>query len=238
LTAVRELKEAVMRLIGDFAEWLIGMAARETNVADLHRLFCERLVSIGIPLWRSSLGLEVLSPEIDGSQFRWVARQVETRLMPRGSDYSDSPGRVAEDTGNPYRRRLDTPVSDMPLLEELRQMGATDYYIIPLPFIDRQRTAHISFATLNPEGFTDADLATLNDAALIFSPCAERFVLRQIAIDLLTTYVGRRSAAKIYEGALDRGNRNDHRDDPDRRSQRFHPLFRNAPDRQCAFDAE
>ena len=194
-----------MRLIGDFSKWLIETAAREKNVADLHRLFSEKLVSFGIPLWRSSLGLEVLNPEIDGSQFRWVAHEVETRLMPRGSDYSDSPGRVVDDTGKPYRRRLDAPVSEMWLLEELRQMGATDYYIVPLPFIDRQRTAHISFATLNPEGFTDADLGTLNDAALIFSPCAERFVLRQIAIDLLTTYVGRRSAAKIYEGSLDRG---------------------------------
>lgn len=194
-----------MRLIGDFAGWLIEMAAREKNVAELHRLFCEGLVSFGIPLWRSSLGLEVLNPEIDGSQFRWVAHEIETRLMPRGTDYGGSPGQVVDDTGKPYRRRLDAPVSDMPLLEELRQMGATDYYIVPLPFIDRQRTAHISFATLKPQGFTDGDLEALSDAALIFSPCAERYVLRQIAIDLLITYVGRRSAAKIYEGALDRG---------------------------------
>jgi adenylate cyclase len=194
-----------LRLIGDFSEWLIELAAREKNIAELHRLFCERLVSLGIPLWRSSLGLEVLNPEIDGSQFRWVAHEVETRLMPRGSDYGDSPGRVVDDTDKPYRRRLDAPVSDLPLLEDLRQMGATDYYIVPLPFIDRQRTAHISFATLKSQGFTDGDLQALSDAALIFGPCAERYVLRQIAIDLLVTYVGRRSAAKIYEGALDRG---------------------------------
>jgi adenylate cyclase len=194
-----------LRLIGDFSEWLIELAAREKDVAELHRRFCERLVSLGIPLWRSSLGLEVLNPEIDGSQFRWVAHEVETRLMPRGTDYGGSPGQVVDDTGKTYRRRLDAPVSDMPLLEELRQMGATDYYIVPLPFIDRQRTAHISFATLKSQGFTDGDLQALSDAALIFGPCAERYVLRQIAIDLLITYVGRRSAAKIYEGALDRG---------------------------------
>jgi adenylate cyclase len=194
-----------LQLIGDFSKWLIEMAAREKNLAELHRLFCERLASFGIPLWRSSLGLEVLNPEIDGSQFRWVAHETQTLRMPRGTDYGGSPGQVVDDTGKPYRRRLDAAVNDMPLLEELRQMGATDYYIVPLPFIDRQRTAHISFATLKPEGFTDRDLEALSDAALIFSPCAERYVLRQIAIDLLTTYVGGRSAAKIYEGALDRG---------------------------------
>ncbi len=93
----------------------------------------------------------------------------------------------------------------MPLLEELREMGASDYYIVPLAFIDRHRTSHISFATLKPEGFAEGELAALREAALLFSPCAERHVLRKIALDLLTTYVGSRSAEKIYDGAVDRG---------------------------------
>ena len=189
----------------DFAPWLVEVATRERSVVDLHRLFCERLVELGLPLWRSSLGLEVLNPTIDGAQFRWVAHEVETEIMPRGFDYHDSPGRIAEETRAPYRRRLDAPVDDMPLLEGLRQMGASDYYIVPLAFIDRHRTAHLSFATLKPEGFAESDLAALREAALLFSPCAERYVLRRIALDLLNTYVGRRSAEKIYEGAVDRG---------------------------------
>lgn len=194
-----------MQLGGDFAAWLVKMAARERTVGDLHRLFCEKLVAIGLPLWRSSLGLEGLDPEIVGSQFRWVAHEVEMRLMPRGGDFSDSPGQVVDETGKSYRRRLDAPVTDMPLLEELQQMGATDYYIAPLAFLDPHRTAHISFATLKPEGFADGDITRLAEAALIFGPCAERYVLRKMAIDLLDTYVGARSGAKVYDGAVDRG---------------------------------
>jgi len=105
-----------LRLIGDFSKWLIEMAAREKNLAELHRLFCERLASFGIPLWRSSLGLEVLNPEIDGSQFRWVAHETQTLRMPRGTDYGGSPGQVVDDTGKSYRRRLDAAANDMPPL--------------------------------------------------------------------------------------------------------------------------
>lgn len=197
-----------MPLGRDFVDWLIETAVGDKTVAELHPQLCEKLVAVGLPLWRSSLGLELLNPEIEGSQFRWVAREVNTVTMPRGYDsgeYANSPAKVVDDTRKPFRRRLDGPVGDMPLLEDIRQMGATDYYIMPLPFIDQQRTAHISFATQKPGGFSAREIADLNDASLLFSPYAERRVLKKIAVDLLTTYVGSRSAAKVYEGAIDRG---------------------------------
>jgi adenylate cyclase len=100
---------------------------------------------------------------------------------------------------------LDRPISDVQLLENLRQAGATEYYIVPLPFLDRERSAHISFATQRAGGFTEGEIAILTDAAFLLAPYAERRVLKRIAVDLLTTYVGRRSAAKVYNGILDRG---------------------------------
>lgn len=197
-----------MSLTGDFADWLIATASGEKTAAELHNLLCEKLVALGLPLWRSSLGLELLNPEIEGSQFRWVAHEVKTVTLPRGnglSDYDNSPAQIVDETRKPFRRRLDAAIADMPLLEDLRQAGATDYYILPLPFIDLQRTAHISFATQRPGGFSDAEIADLTGASLLFSPYAERRVLKKITIDLLNAYVGRRSAAKVYEGAIDRG---------------------------------
>lgn len=197
-----------MALPGDFIDWLIATAVGDKAVSVLHRELCEKLVSLGFPLWRSSLGLELLNPEIEGSQFRWTAHASETQTSPRGSDisnYNNSPAKIVDDTHKPYRRKIALPITDMPLLEELRLAGATDYYIVPLPFIDQQRTAHISYATQEPGGFTDAQISGLARAALLFSPYAERRVLKKIAVDLLTTYVGRRSAEKVYDGALDRG---------------------------------
>ena len=118
-----------MALKSDFIDWLIAAAVGDKAVSVLHREFCEKLVSLGFPLWRSSLGLEWLNPEIEGSQFRWVAYEVEMRTLPRGndaSDYNNSPAKVVDDTHEAYRRRLDAPISDMPLLEDLHQAGATD----------------------------------------------------------------------------------------------------------------
>jgi adenylate cyclase len=83
--------------------------------------------------------------------------------------------------------------------------GATDYIIFPLLFLDTTRSAALSFATRVPAGFSEADLADLEQAAAIFSPYVERYVLRRVAIDLLETYVGPRSAERIFAGRFVRG---------------------------------
>jgi adenylate cyclase len=198
-----------LSLPGEFVDWLIATAVGDKTLPELHRELCEKLVTLGFPLWRSSLGLELLNPEIEGSQFRWVGHEVKTVTLPRGGmrtdEYDNSPAKIVDDTRKPYRRNLDSPITDLPLLEELRLAGATDYFIIPFPFIEQRRTAHISYATQKPGGFSKEQTADLARASLLFSPYAERRVLNKITMDLLTTYVGRRSAAKVYEGAIDRG---------------------------------
>jgi adenylate cyclase len=93
----------------------------------------------------------------------------------------------------------------MPVLEELRDLGCTDYLMVPLPFLDTSRTAVASFATQQAGGFTAADLDELERAARLLSPYAERHVLRRIAIDLLDTYVGPRTGQRIIEGRVERG---------------------------------
>jgi adenylate cyclase len=205
------MSQSEAHLIGDFARWLID-AAGEMNEAhpqgELFRRFCEKLLTLGVPLWRSSLGLELLNPEIAGAQIRWIEHEISVETSARAAnwrDYDNSPAQIVDTTNRPYRRRLDAPVTDVKLLESLRRAGASDYYIVPLPFLDRLRTAHISFATQRPQGFDDAEIELLTDAAQLFGPYAERRVLKRIALDLLSTYVGRRSAEKVYDGVIDRG---------------------------------
>jgi adenylate cyclase len=205
------MTQSEAHVIGDLARWLIEAAAQMRETApqgELHRLFCEKLLALGIPLWRASLGLELLNPEIGGAQIRWIAHEISVETSPRNArrlDYDNSPAQIVDTTNKPYRRKLDGPVSDVQLLETLRRSGATDYYIVPLPFLDRLRSAHISFATQRPQGFSDDEIALLTDAAHLFGPYAERRVLKRIALDLLATYVGRRSAKKVYDGEIDRG---------------------------------
>jgi adenylate cyclase len=197
-----------MREVGDLALWLAENAA--LPIADLHDSFCRRLDAEGLPLWRAVLGTETLHPEQLGGQLVWLSEAEPTETVyyhgvERTSSYLSSPLRVVDETGRAYRRRLDGDVSDMPLLEELKESGATDYMIVPLAFLDRTRSASISFATKRQRGFADAELERLELATLLASPYVERHVLRRIAVGLLDTYVGRHAGERIFSGQVRRG---------------------------------
>jgi adenylate cyclase len=178
--------------VEDIALWLANDAPHHTFEA-LFGAFCRRMVQSGSPVWRASLGLEVLHPEVSGWQHIWTDNSLSVHgadraTAPTSQSYLNSPTRVVDETERPFRRRLEAPCLDMPLLEELRQEGATDYVMYPLPFLDQTRTAVISFATRQLQGSDPASLERLELATKLLSPYLERRVLRRIAVDLLDTY--------------------------------------------------
>ena len=191
------------------ARWLANEAPHDT-VQDLFAGFCREVVQSGAPVWRASLGLEVLHPEVSGWQHIWTSESLSMNESDRATaatspSYLNSPTRIVDETGRLFRRRFDTPCPDLPLLEELRLAGGTDYVMYPLPFLDQTRTAVISFATRQPQGFNPLSLDRLELATRLLSPYLERHVLRRIAVDLLDTYVGPRTGQRIIEGRVDRG---------------------------------
>jgi adenylate cyclase len=193
----------------DITRWLVGDAPHDT-VETLFSAFCRDVVRSVAPVWRASLGLEVLHPEVSGWQHVWTDESLSVRESDRATAitslaYLNSPTRIVDETDRPFRRRLEAPCPDMPLLEELRLAGATDYVMFPLPFLDQTRTAVISFATQRPQGFDPESIEGLELATRLLSPYLERHVLRRIAVDLLDTYVGPRTGQRIIEGRVDRG---------------------------------
>jgi adenylate cyclase len=191
------------------SRWLVAQAPHH-SVKELFAAFCREITQSGWPVWRASLGLEVLHPEVSGWQHIWIDERVSIRESDRATaaqspSYLNSPTRIVDETEKTFRRRLEAPCPDLPLLEELRLAGATDYVMHPLPFLDQTRTAAISFATQEPDGFNQAMLDRLELASKILSPYLERHVLRRIAVDLLDTYVGPRTGQRIIEGRVDRG---------------------------------
>ena len=189
--------------------WLARQAPAHGHLDALLQSFCRELTGRGLPLWRVTIGFEILHPETSGKMITWIDGVVTVRRNDRanslGQDYRNSPVKIVDETDRPFRRRLDRPSPDLPMLEELRADGATDYVIFPLPFLDKRRTAFMSFATRSPGGFGLSELAEMEMAAALISPYAERSVLRRIAIDLLETYVGRRTGKRIYGGHIERG---------------------------------
>jgi adenylate cyclase len=199
------------RTIGDIAAWLVGVSERRPELWVLFEGFCERLSEAGFPLWRVILGLETLHPEVSGDLYRWEAGTTDTIVTPRAGiltseGYLSSPTRVVDETGRPFRWRRGEPTQGMPRLEENAAQGVTDYVMLPLPFLDASRTAVIAYATMAPAGFTAPMLATLDAAARLLTPWAERVVLRKIAADLLAAYLGPEAGRRVHDGQIERGD--------------------------------
>jgi adenylate cyclase len=194
------------------AVWLVGDAPVREQMPVLFPAFCDELVRAGLPIWRASLGLETLHPEASGFMLIWRDGKL-TREEPRragvltSAPYLRSPIRVVDETGRPFRRRLvEAGAGGFPVLEDLLAEGGTDYAMLPLSFVDTSRTAVVSFATKAPTGFSDEEMRALDQASRLFSPYAERALLRRIASDLLAAYLGRAAGQRVYEGKIERGD--------------------------------
>src|SRR5260221_5376111 len=198
------------RVVDGLGRWLVEPVARGPALEVLFPAFCQEIVRRGLPVWRGQLGLEVLHPEESGWMLVWIDEAVTVRDRKRSEVlgahiYLNSPTRIVDETGETFRKSLEDGPQSMELLEEIRQLGATDYVMIPLPFLDRQRTAVMSFATQRPGGFTASEIDALHLAAALLSPYAERQVQRRMTIDLLDIYIGRRSGKRITDGQIELG---------------------------------
>ena len=87
-----------------------------------------------------------------------------------------------------------TPVS----VRRLQVEGFTDYVIIPIQVQDRHRSAAMSFAAKRVTRFSEEDLADLHHVVAAISPILEARVVRNIAHDLLDTYLGHNAGGRVY----------------------------------------
>ena len=72
-------------------------AAQHRKMRDLHNAYCGFLHEAGIPLWRSSLALELLHPEMTGAQVIWTAGDV--KVTDRTRRDVEEFGRLSEQPG-------------------------------------------------------------------------------------------------------------------------------------------
>jgi adenylate cyclase len=196
-----------------FVLWLSEQQGSAADIDALHQSLCRQLIKLGYAIWRSGLLLETLDPEFSGGRIVWSREgesELQVTLNPHTLDISDrynrSPLKIVDETGHTLRARLDAPVLSLPLFEELRAEGATDYMIVPLPFTDRRRSAGLSFTTDAPGGYTNEDVEELEIIARLISAAFEVRLLRHIALNLLETYVGPHAGASILDGSIKRGD--------------------------------
>ncbi len=192
---------------GQIARWLLVEGPHIDSGVELFDELCWRLLGDDVPLWRATYHVGVLHPQIRGIGLRWLRdrKVVEDYRILHGSEETDeyrlSPIRATIERGTPFRRRLDRPVPEYPLLDRIRKAGGTDYFALALNRTFR-RFPTVTWATDRPDGFSDADIAKLEDINPALAAIAETRAERRIGTSLLDTYLGPQAGRRILAGQI------------------------------------
>jgi class 3 adenylate cyclase/uncharacterized protein (DUF427 family) len=214
ISAEPPLSESKTEMVGGrpLINWLTLEAWLCKTPSELTEQFALQLVKSGIPLWRLTINLWTLHPEIAGRRFTWmrgragIAESDTPHGILQSPAYRNSPVRFVSEGLGGVRQRLDidNPEFQFPILEELRAGGGTDYVAIPLAFSDG-RFQTLTMATDHPEGFTTAQLGAVFEAFAVLGRFYEVLTLRRDAEVLFDTYLGQRTGRQVLAGLTHRG---------------------------------
>src|SRR6516165_9178997 len=195
---------------GQVGRWLLREGPHIESIVEMFDELCWRLVGDGLPLWRATLHMGTLHPQIRSLGARWLRpfNIIEEYRILNGSEATDeyllSPIRSTTERGTPFRRRLTEDTPEYPLLTKLRGFGVTDYFALALNRTFRQFPV-VTWTTDRPRGFSDADIAALEDINPALAAIADTRVVRRISTNLLDTYFGPQAGRRILAGQIRQG---------------------------------
>jgi len=194
-------------------DWLMTEGRLLPTTEALMEAFCRRLAAEGVPLWRCSLQLRMLHPLFFGVSFFWWRERAGVEVVERAhggeSDpaYLKSPvAAIALEGVEGIHHRLETSGGPFPyaILQELKAQGGTDYAAMPIRFASGRRNV-VTFASNVPGGFSTEALALIDGVLPALGSVLETQALRRLSTNLLNTYVGPLTGARILSGEIRRG---------------------------------
>ena len=220
---------ALRRQIIELHVWAVRQGLLGIGAAELFEGFCRRLALAGVRLWRASAAMRTLHPQWGGYSYTWRRdlNAIEPAQFERGDErrrvWLTSPfaflvaqAQTRPGDADPWlhlRRRLTGPEAqlDFPVLEELADDGATDYFAQIVRFGpegDASRGTGIaySFATDRREGFGEDDVTLLRAVLPALSLAMMAHAGHTIASGLLGAYLGDDAGRRIHAGAVERGS--------------------------------
>ena len=191
-------------------EWLIDGARPAATPDAVMTELCDRVIAIGIPVWRAAMFVRTLHPQIMGRRIEWrhgagvTFGEASFELFDSAA-FRGSPVATVYQEVRPLRLRLDGPEARaFRQLAELRAEGGTDYLAFPIEFSNGE--VHVgTWTTRRRGGFTNSDCAALEALGAPLARVTESYALRRTAVNLLDTYVGKDAGARILAGQIRRG---------------------------------
>lgn len=197
----------------DVLAWLFSDGRQIEDTKALIQGVGEHLLSAGAPVWRIRIAVVTLHPQIAALGVTWErGKPAQGARIRHGfensSDYLGSPVAHVFETGGRFRRRL-TELdhhTDHEVLHNIARMGGTDYLALPMKFNAGRRASVFAVASDRVEGFTEGDISQLTALVDFVTPVLEVLTTKNLAQNLLDTYVGHRTGSKVLQGSIKRGD--------------------------------
>lgn len=194
-------------------DWMLRAAPFCSTPENLTEELATRFLDVGIAISRLSIMVWSLHPQTAGYGYVWRKERgqvstfeasYENLLLPA---YQNSPLKhVADGLGGVRVQLLENEREfSFPIFDELIAEGATDYVAMPLIFSNGTYNV-MTLASDHPEGFTTANLGIIFECCGYLARLYEVFALRGNTQSLLETYLGKRTALRVLDGEIRRGD--------------------------------
>jgi len=209
----------------DISDWIIESGLRGRPETDIIDGVCQRLNDAGTKVMRVQVGQRVLHPVYAAVGFRWergkgAEKNDWSREDDTGGDDSiaRSPfGKLFDEQLENWRFKIEGANEELPypILEELREQGATDYSVYATGFstetirdaaIYKHSEGMVSSWTVDqPGGYTDEQLEQLKRIVRTLGLAIKSERNYGMARTLLEVYLGKDAGRRVLSGDIERG---------------------------------
>jgi adenylate cyclase len=211
------------RDLTEISDWIIESGLIGLDETEIIDGVCERLNASGTKVMRAQVGQRVLHPIYAGIGFRWergkgAEKGDWERTESESTDVGDSPfGKLFEDKVESWRFKIEGANEELPypILDELRERGATDYVTFATGFTEEAvRDAGknnypegmVSSWTVDQAGgYSDRQLDQLTQVVRTLGLAIKSGRNQRMARTLLEVYLGKDAGRRVLSGEIERG---------------------------------
>lgn len=202
--------------------WLANKGMCGNDREAFLQALCVKLIEVDVPLMRLHLAQRAFHPQFGGIGFNWTRTEgisqehYEHREAPREVWLQSPLFHILALDLDEYRSDLNAgDCARFPMLDELRALGATDYFAQGLRFAEGEGPMDphnpsegvlISWTSDRPGGFSEEDVALLRELSPHMGLALKSMSNQQMARDLLQVYLGRDAGRRVLSGEIQRGS--------------------------------
>jgi adenylate cyclase len=207
----------------DIARWIVDSGLVGAAQFKLLEGVCERMVTAGVPLMRAYIAQPTLHPVIAAHGYEWRRDAEGATQEAFDRPAADVPSKTWQRSPffhmhstetHSLRLRLDTSNEplEFPMLDELKEMGATDYLAKATAFREEAAPGApiagmmSSWTSDRPGGFDDDDVAAIEILLPVLALAIKAETTAGIAHSVVETYLGRDAGHRVLSGEIGRGS--------------------------------